>query len=129
MTTNKSHSERKLARQTSGWLAGPPIPGHYVRHSDILRQLEIDSTVVQFTFQEYQLLMLLLVRSEGSYATFAQLAEAIYNNPLDDETIRKNLSRRLSFVRSKLWPFNIHVVCVKGFGYTYITQPDLLEAR
>src|SRR6266498_3037156 len=84
MTTNKSHSERKPARQTSGWQAGPPIPGHHVRHSDLLRQLEIDSTVVQFTFQEYQLLMLLLVRSEGSYATFAQLAEAIYNSPLDD---------------------------------------------
>jgi DNA-binding response OmpR family regulator len=99
---------------------GPKIQGHVVQHSEALHLLIIDGVIVTCSPTEYRLLMRLLQHVEG-HVPFEQLMGYAYASPLDGST-RRNLTQHMSRVRAKLWPFDLDILCITGYGYTLLVQ-------
>jgi len=98
---------------------GPPIPGHRVQHSDAHHLLIIDDTVVPCTPAEYALLLPLL-NALGTVVPLATLAGMTGQSPQNRQT-RRTLTQRISRLRAKLWPFDLDIYCLTGYGYLLLT--------
>lgn len=94
---------------------GPPIPGHRVQHSDAHHLLIIDETVVPCTPAEYALLLPLL-DAQGTVVPLATLAGLTGQSAPNRQT-RRTLTQRISRLRAKLWPFDLDICCLTGYGY------------
>ncbi|GAC1613988.1 MAG: hypothetical protein NVS4B7_05790 [Ktedonobacteraceae bacterium] len=92
-----------------------------MQHSEALHLLIIDGVIVSCTPTEYQLLMRLLQHVEG-HVPFAQLLSCAYASALDRSS-RRILTQHMSHVRAKLWPFDLDVLCINGYGYTLLIRP------
>jgi DNA-binding response OmpR family regulator len=103
---------------------GPPLPGHRVQHSDAHHLLIIDETVVPCTPAEYALLLPLL-DAVGTVVPLARLAAMTGQSPCTRQT-RRTLTQRISRLRAKLWPFDLDICCLTGYGYLLLVtaQPD-----
>ena len=98
---------------------GPVIPGHRVQHSDAHHLLIIDDTVVPCTPGEYALLLPLL-NALGTVVPLATLAGMTGQSPQNRQT-RRTLTQRISRLRAKLWPFDLDIYCLTGYGYLLLT--------
>ena len=96
-------------------LEGPAIAGHRVQHSDAHHLLIIDDTVVPCTLAEYALLIPLL-DAVGTVVPLAKLAALSGQVPCTRQT-RRILTQRMSRLRAKLWPFDLDISCLTGYGY------------
>ena len=94
---------------------GPPLPGHRVQHSDTHHLLIIDDTVVPCTPAEYALLLPLL-DAVGTVVPLTRLAAMAGQSPCTRQT-RRTLTQRISRLRAKLWPFDLDIYCLTGYGY------------
>ncbi len=94
---------------------GPPLPGHRVQHSDAHHLLIIDETVVPCTPAEYVLLLPLL-DAVGTVVPLARLA-AMTGQSAQNRQTRRTLTQRISRLRAKLWPFDLDIFCLTGYGY------------
>jgi hypothetical protein len=65
--------------------------------------------------------MRLLQHVEG-HVPFDQLVNCAFSSSLDGST-RRILTQHMSRVRAKLWPFDLDILCITGYGYTLLTQP------
>jgi DNA-binding response OmpR family regulator len=101
---------------------GPPIQGHIVQHSDPHRLLVIDGVVVSCTPTEYPLLLRMLQQHRG-YVAFASLVECAFQSALSRST-RRSLTQHMSRVRSKLWPFDLDICCITGYGYALLSRAE-----
>jgi DNA-binding response OmpR family regulator len=101
---------------------GPPFQGHIVQHSDPHRLLVIDGVVVSCTPTEYPLLLRMLQQHRG-YVAFASLVECAFQSALSRST-RRSLTQHMSRVRSKLWPFNLDICCITGYGYALLSRAE-----
>jgi DNA-binding response OmpR family regulator len=107
-------------------LAGPALAGHRVQHSDAHHLLIIDDTVVPCTPAEYALLMPLL-DAVGTVVPLAKLAALSGQAPGTRQT-RRTLTQRMSRLRAKLWPFDLDICCLTGYGYLLLaTAPSVGE--
>ena len=102
---------------------GPAIAGHRVQHSDAHHLLIIDDTVVPCTPAEYALLMPLL-DAVGTVVPLTRLAAVTGQRPCSRQT-RRTVIQRISRLRAKLWPFDLDIYCLTGYGYLLLaTAPS-----
>ena len=102
---------------------GPALPGHRVQHSGTHHLLIIDDTVVPCTPAEYALLLPLLA-SLGTVVPLATLA-GISGLPPRTRQTRRILTQHISRLRAKLWPFDLDIYCLTGYGYLLLaTTPE-----
>ncbi len=102
---------------------GPPLPGHRVQHSDAHHLLIIDDTVVPCTPAEYALL-LPLMDAVGTAVPLVRLA-AMTGQPLCTRQTRRTLTQRISRLRAKLWPFDLDIYCLTGYGYLLLVTAQV----
>jgi len=94
---------------------GPVIAGHRIQHSDAEHVLIIDDTVVSCTPTEYDLLIPLLLHAEEALS-FTQILGTAERQPLPHH-LRRRLTQHMSRLRAKLWPFELDILCLTGYGY------------
>ena len=100
-------------------MPGPPLPGYRVQHSDAHHLLIIDDTVVPCTPAEYALLMPLL-NAMGTVVPLATLAGSCGQHDSKRQT-RRTVTQHLSRLRAKLWPFELDICCLTGYGYLLLS--------
>ncbi len=98
------------------------ILGHTIEHSADKHTITIDGRFVNFSRTEYQLMILLLQHVEQSkpFVLFADLRQCFRQPP---DNLRRLLSRRMNYMREKLWPFELDIVNVRDQGYALIHKP------
>ncbi|GAC1350771.1 MAG: hypothetical protein NVSMB27_36480 [Ktedonobacteraceae bacterium] len=94
--------------------------GHTVQHSDIHHLLIIDETVVPCTPTEY-LLLLPLLKQAGRQVPFTRLVNSAYSCSLSQSS-RRCLTQQVSRLRAKLWPFDLDILCLTGYGYILLSR-------
>ena len=110
--------------------AGPVVPGHRVQHNAPHHLLVIDNAIVPCTPTEYALLVYLLQHPRESipFATLlAVLTHAAGNEPPSPAAsdgsgraarqARRLLTQHMSRLRAKLWPLDLDILCLTGYGY------------
>ncbi len=118
-----SHVQKKRVEAMSFFLpASSPtrqILGHTIEHSADRHTITIDGRFVNFSPTEYRLMILLLQHAEQSkpFVLFADLRQCFRHPP---DNLRRLLSRRMNYMREKLWPFELDIVSVRDQGYTLI---------
>ena len=121
-----SHVQKKRGEPMS---FSPPVSssmhqvlGHTIEHSADKHAITIDGRFVNFSRTEYLLMMLLVQHAEQSTpcVPFADLRQCFRQPPVN---LRRLLSRRINYMREKLWPFDLDIVSVRDQGYTLIHKP------
>jgi DNA-binding response OmpR family regulator len=114
---NRKDRKQLLSHQTKIPLVeGPEIPGHIVQHSDTYHLLILDEVVLSCTPTEYILLMRLLQQSP-QYVSFEALEQAAFAHSRTPDPHR-SLTRHISHLRTKVWPFGLDILCLIDYGYT-----------
>ncbi len=96
------------------------VHGHQVQHSDVRHLLILDGVIVSCTPTEYTLLMPLLSHA-GEVVAFSRLLGLPEHQPLTPST-RRGLTRHLSRLRARLWPFGLDILCLTGYGYLLLAR-------
>ena len=98
------------------------ILGHTIEHSADKHAITIDGHFVNFSRTEYRLMILLLhhVEQLRPFVLFADLRQCFRQPPVN---LRRLLSRRINYMREKLWPFELDIVNVRDQGYALIHKP------
>ncbi len=122
---DKNSIQSKSAMDRLRLVECPPIQGHIVQHSDPHRLLVIDGVIVSCTPTEYPLLLRMLQQHRG-YVACASLVECAFQSALSRST-RRSLTQHMSRVRSKLWPFNLDICCITGYGYALLSRAEREE--
>jgi DNA-binding response OmpR family regulator len=117
---NRKDRKHLLSQQTRIPLVeGPEIPGHIVQHSDTYHLLIVDGVVLNCTPTEYILLMHLL-QQRPHYVSFEALEQAAFaHSPTPNP--HRALTRHISHLRTKVWPFGLDILCLIDYGYTLHT--------
>jgi len=110
----RAKHRRKSPLHRHQMVEGPALSGHRVWHNDAHHVLIIDETVIPCTPIEYQLLMHLL-EAKG-YVTLTTLVQDVLESTLTRRT-RHALTKYMSQVRAKVWPFDLDILCVTAHGY------------
>jgi len=97
------------------------LHGHQVQHSDRQHVVIIDGVVVPCTPTEYGLLVSLLYHA-GEAVRYTHLL-GLSGQPLT-RSIRLSLTRHISRLRARLWPFGLDIVCLIGYGYLLLSRPN-----
>jgi DNA-binding response OmpR family regulator len=98
------------------------LHGHQVLHSDTQHVVIIDGVVVPCTPTEYGLLVPLLYHA-GEAVPYMHLLGMSRQQPLT-HSIRLSLTRHISRLRARLWPFGLDIVCLIGYGYLLLSRPN-----
>ncbi len=98
------------------------LHGHQVQHSDTQHVVIIDGVVVPCTPTEYGLLVPLLYHA-GEAVQYTHLLSMQGQQPLT-RSIRLSLTRHISRLRARLWPFGLDIVCLIGYGYLLLSRPN-----
>ncbi len=98
------------------------VHGHQVQHSDARHLVIIDRIIVACTPTEYTLLMPLLSHA-GEVVPFPRLLGLPEHQPLTQST-RRSLTRHLSRLRARLWPFGLDILCLNGYGYLLLARSN-----
>ncbi len=95
---------------------------HQVQHSDTQHVVIIDGVVVPCTPTEYGLLVPLLYNA-GEAVRYTHLLGMSGQPPLT-RSIRLSLTRHISRLCARLWPFGLDIVCLIGYGYLLLSRPN-----
>jgi len=98
------------------------LHGHQVQHSVTQHVVIIDGVVVPCTPTEYGLLVPLLYHA-GEAVRYAHLLGMSRQQPLT-RSIRLSLTRHISRLRARLWPFGLDIVCLIGYGYLLLSRSN-----
>jgi len=98
------------------------LHGHQVQHSDTQQVVIIDGVVVPCTPTEYGLLVPLLYHA-GEAVQYTHLLGMTRQQPLT-RRIRLSLTRHMSRLRARLWPFGLDIVCLIGYGYLLLSRSN-----
>jgi len=98
------------------------LHGHQVQHSDTQHVVIIDGVVVPCTPTEYGLLVLLLYNA-GEAVQYTHLL-GMSRQQLLTRSIRLSLTRHISRLRARLWPFGLDIVCLIGYGYLLLSRSN-----
>jgi DNA-binding response OmpR family regulator len=96
------------------------LHGHLVQHSDVRHLIIIDGVIVPCTLTEYHLLVILLYHA-GEVVPFARLLTLPEEEPLS-RGIRRRLTQQVSRLRARLWPFDLDILCLTGYGYLLLSR-------
>jgi DNA-binding response OmpR family regulator len=98
------------------------LHGHQLQHSDMQHVVIVDGVVVPCTPTEYGLLVPLLYHA-GEAVQYTHLLGMSRQQPLT-RSIRFSLTRHISRLRARLWPFGLDIVCLIGYGYLLLARPN-----
>jgi DNA-binding response OmpR family regulator len=98
------------------------LHGHHVQHSDVRHLVIIDEVIVPCTPTEYALLVPLLSHA-GEVVPFPHLLGLSVQQPLTRST-RRSLTQRMSRLRARLWPFDMDILCLNGYGYLLLARSN-----
>ena len=101
-------------------LEHPHLHGHRIQYSDALHLLVIDETVIPCTPTEYHVLQILLQHT-GEGVSIHHLLGRHTQEALDWHT-RRNLTQHISRLRARLWPFDLDILCLIGYGYLLLSR-------
>lgn len=96
------------------------LPGYRIQYSDALHLLIIDETAIPCTPTEYSLLQTLLRRA-GEGVSVHQLLGRPAGQGVGRHS-RRCLTRHISSLRARLWPFGLDILCVTGYGYLLLAR-------
>ena len=98
------------------------LHGHQVQHSDTQHVVIIDGVIIPCTPTEYGLLVPLLYHA-GEAVQYTHLL-GMSGQQLLTRSIRLSLTRHISRLRARLWPFGLDIVCLIGYGYLLLSRPN-----
>jgi DNA-binding response OmpR family regulator len=96
------------------------LHGHQVQYSDAQHLVIIDGVGVPCTPTEYGLLVPLLYHA-GEAVQYRHLL-GMSGQQLLTRSIRLSLTRHISRLRARLWPFGMDIVCLIGYGYLLLSR-------
>ena len=108
------------ASATLHLLERPHLHGHRIQYSDTLHLLIIDEIVIPCTPTEYGLLQTLLQRA-GESVPINHLLGRPTKQAVELHT-RRNLTQHISRLRARLWPFDLDILCLTGYGYLLLAR-------
>jgi len=109
-----------VASATLQRLERPHLHGHRIQYSDTLHLVVIDETVIPCTPTEYSLLLSLLQRA-GEGVPINSLLGRPAKQTVEWHT-RRNLTQHISRLRARLWPFDLDILCLTGYGYLLLAR-------
>jgi DNA-binding response OmpR family regulator len=109
-----------VASATLHLLERPQLHGHRIQYSDALHLLIIDETVIPCTPTEYSLLQALLQHA-GEGVPINRLLGRPAKQAVEWHT-RRNLTQHISRLRARLWPFDLDILCLTGYGYLLLAR-------
>ena len=101
-------------------LEHPHLYGHRIQYSDPLHLLVIDETVIPCTPTEYHVLQTLLQRA-GEGVSINHLLGRSAQDVVEWHS-RRNLTQHISRLRARLWPFDLDILCLIGYGYLLLSR-------
>jgi DNA-binding response OmpR family regulator len=123
--TKQNSLQEKCKKDALKLIEGPHLEGYTIQHSDALRLLIIDGSIVHFTPTEYALLLRLLKHSEH-HLSFAVLEQCLFLRFVNSNP-RSALIRHMRRIRPKLWPFGLDILSITGYGYMlHATRQELV---
>jgi len=108
------------ANATLRLLERPQLQGHRIQYSDALHLLIIDETVIPCTPTEYSILQTLLQHA-GEGVPLHRLLGRPAKQAVEWHT-RRNLTQHISRLRARLWPFDLDILCLTGYGYLLLPR-------
>jgi len=108
------------ANATLRLLERPQLQEHRILYSDALHLLIIDETVIPCTPTEYSILQTLLQHA-GEGVPLHRLLGRSAKQAVEWHS-RRNLTQHISRLRARLWPFDLDILCLTGYGYLLLPR-------